>query len=75
MIRDIKHVYSIEEGIISGGFGEALERELQIIGFKYDVTVFGVKDPIVRAMSQNEQIKHCGLDGDTVASVISSSLS
>ena len=70
-----KYVFSLEEGIISGGFGEALERELQILGFESDVTVFGVRNPIVRAMSQKEQLKYCGLDGDTVAASIKSALS
>lgn len=71
----IKYVFSLEEGIISGGFGESLERELQILGFEKDVTVFGVRNPIVRAMSQKEQLKYCGLDGTTVASSIKSALS
>ena len=75
ILSGTEHVYSLEEGIISGGFGEALERELQLNGFEKEVTVFGVKDPIVRAMSQKEQIQYCGLDGDTVASVIKASLS
>ena len=70
-----KYVFSLEEGIISGGFGEALERELQILGFESDVTVFGVRNPIVRAMSQKEQLKYCGLDGVTVASSIKAALS
>ena len=75
LLNGISHVFSLEEGIISGGFGEALERELQIIGFESDVTVFGVKDPIVRAMSQKEQIQYCGLDGDSVAEAVKSALS
>jgi len=75
LIKGIKHVYSIEEGILSGGFGEALERELQMLGFESDVTVFGVKDPVVRAMSQQDQIKYCGLDGDSVAASIRTSIS
>jgi len=70
-----KYVFSLEEGIISGGFGEALERELQILGFESDVTVFGVRNPIVRAMSQKEQLKYCGLDGVSVASSIKAALS
>ena len=75
MLSGIKNVFSLEEGIISGGFGEALERELQINGFESDVTVFGVKNPIVRAMSQKEQIQYCGLDGESVAASVMSALS
>jgi 1-deoxy-D-xylulose-5-phosphate synthase len=74
LLVGIKYVFSLEEGIISGGFGESLERELQILGFEKDVTVFGVRNPIVRAMSQKEQLKYCGLDGITVASSIKSAL-
>ena len=75
LLVGIKYVFSLEEGIISGGFGEALERELQILGFEKDVTVFGVRNPIVRAMTQKDQLKYCGLDGVTVASSIKSALS
>ena len=75
LIVGVKNVFSLEEGIISGGFGEALEREMQILGFESDVTVFGVRNPVVRAMSQEEQIKFCGLDGDTVAASIKAALS
>ena len=75
LVVGVDHVFSLEEGIISGGFGEALEREMQILGFESDVTVFGVRNPLVRAMSQKEQLKYCGLDGDTVASSIKSALS
>ena len=75
LLVGIDHVFSLEEGIISGGFGEALEREMQILGFESDVTVFGVRNPLVRAMSQKEQLKYCCLDGDTVASSIKSALS
>ena len=75
LLVGVKYVFSLEEGIISGGFGEALERELQILGFESDVTVFGVRNPIVRAMSQKDQLKYCGLDGDSVASSIKSALS
>lgn len=75
LLVGIKYVFSLEEGIISGGFGESLERELQILGFEKDVTVFGVRNPIVRAMTQKDQLKYCGLDGATVASSIKSALS
>lgn len=74
MLGDIKYVYSLEEGIISGGFGEALEREMQLLGFQYEVNVFGVKDPIVKAMSQKEQIAYCGLDGKSIAKTIEEAL-
>ena len=75
LLVGVKYVFSLEEGIISGGFGEALERELQILGFESDVTVFGVRNPIVRAMSQKDQLKYCGLDGDSVAASIKAALS
>lgn len=75
LIGDIPNVYSLEEGIISGGFGEALEREMQMRGFKYEVNVFGVKDPIVKAMSQKEQIAYCGIDGAGIAATIKEALS
>ncbi len=72
---DAKRFFSLEEGIISGGFGEALEREFEELGYFGGVTVFGVKDPIVRAMSQKEQIEYCGLDAVSLAASIRKALS
>jgi 1-deoxy-D-xylulose-5-phosphate synthase len=70
MIGDISNIFSIEEGIISGGFGESLERELQNAGHVGEVIPFGVKDPLIKAMSPKEQIAYCGLDGDSVAATV-----
>ena len=70
LIGDTNNIFSIEEGIISGGFGEALERELQYAGHVGEVIPFGVKNPLVRAMSPKEQLAYCGLDSDTVSRVI-----
>lgn len=75
LMGDVKNVFSIEEGIISGGFGESLERELQEAGRPGEVIPFGVKNPIVRAMSPKEQIASCGLDAESVAAAIKNSLS
>jgi 1-deoxy-D-xylulose-5-phosphate synthase len=75
LMGDVKNVFSIEEGIISGGFGESLERELQEAGRSGEVIPFGVKNPVVRAMSPKEQIAFCGLDAESVAAAIKNSLS
>ena len=70
MTGDIANLFSIEEGIISGGFGESLERELQNAGHVGEVIPFGVKDPLIKAMSPKEQIASCGLDADSVSAFI-----
>ena len=75
MTGDIDNLFSIEEGIISGGFGEALERELQYAGHKGEVIPFGVKNPLIKAMSPKEQIASCGLDSVSVAQSIKEFLS
>jgi len=75
LLGGVQKVFSIEEGIISGGFGESLSRELSGAGFKGTVKVLGVKNPIVRAMSPKEQLALCGLDGKSVAASVRSSVS
>ncbi len=74
MIGNDIRVYTIEEGIICGGAGESISRMLHDSCSGVDVTVFGVDDKIIRAASQDEQLRECGLDADSISSRISADL-
>ena len=74
MANGISHVFTLEEGIQSGGFGEAVTRSLGEGKCSCRVYNFAVKDPVVRAASPAEQIKEAGLDAENVASVIAGAL-
>ena len=71
MTNGIRHVFTLEEGIQSGGFGEALARGFGENNCSSHVCNIAVQDPMIRAASPAEQIKEAGLDAESVASKIS----
>ena len=70
MTSGIRHVFTLEEGIQSGGFGEALARGFSENNCSNHVCNIAVLDPMIRAASPSEQIKEAGLDAESVASKI-----
>lgn len=74
MIGNDIRVYTLEEGIICGGAGESIARLLEESNKDVKVSVFGVANSIIRAASQEEQLKECGLDADSIADRIYSDL-
>jgi len=67
MISGISHIFTLEEGIQSGGFGEALARGLGEFDFPGHVCNIAVSDPMIRAASSDQQIREAGLDALSVA--------
>ncbi len=69
-VKNAKCVFVVEEGILSGGFGEALSRALSSAGYTNQVVPIAVEDVMIRAGSVAEQIKEAGLDSDSIATKI-----
>ncbi len=65
-----RFVFTGEEGILSGGFGESLKLELTRAGYTGRVDNFAVEDQMIRAGTVEQQLKCAGLDAESVASRI-----
>lgn len=74
MTNGIRNVFTLEEGIISGGFGEACARGFCENKCSCHVYNIAVSDPMIRAASPAEQIAEAGIDAASVASRITSVL-
>lgn len=74
MTNGIRHIFTLEEGILSGGFGEACVRGFCENNSSCHVYNIAVSDPMIRAASQDEQLKEAGIDADSVAARIGSVL-
>ncbi|MBO4680568.1 MAG: 1-deoxy-D-xylulose-5-phosphate synthase [Clostridiales bacterium] len=74
MTNGIRNVFTLEEGIQSGGFGEAVIRGFGERNCTCRVYTFAVTDPMIRAASPAEQLKEAGLDAESVAEKISKTL-
>lgn len=69
-VGDCANVYTLEEGILSGGIGSSISTELSLSGYNGNVFTLGFKTGIVHCATQDEQIRDSGLDFDSVASFI-----
>lgn len=71
MTDGIMNVFTLEEGILSGGFGEACARGFCENKSSCHVYNIAVADPMIRAASPAEQFKEAGIDAVSVAAKIS----
>ena len=70
VIGDSRFVFTGEEGILAGGFGESLKLELTRGGYNGRVDNFAVENQMIRAGTVDQQLKASGLDAETIASKI-----
>ena len=69
-IGSSRFVFTGEEGILSGGFGESLKLELTRAGYTGRVDNFAVEDQMIRAGTVAQQLVCAELDANTLASKI-----
>lgn len=74
MTNGIRNVFTLEEGILSGGFGEACASGFCENKCSCHVYNIAVANPMIRAASPTEQLKEAGIDAVSVAERISSVL-
>ena len=74
MTNGIRNVFTLEEGILSGGFGEACARGFCENKCSCHVYNIAVANHMIRAASPSEQIREAGIDAVSVAERISSVL-
>ena len=58
-----KPVFTVEDGILSGGFGEAVKAK---IGNETEIISFGVGEQPVKHAPVSEQDKLCGMDAESI---------
>ncbi len=74
LMGDIRNVFTLEEGILSGGSGESIHTEVDKLSSIYSITSFAVEDPVIKAASPDDQLKTAGIDAVSVAEKIKKSL-
>ena len=70
VIGNSRYVFTGEEGILCGGFGESLKLELTRAGYTGRVDNFAIEDQMIRAGTVQQQLERAGLDAQSVASRI-----
>ena len=63
-----KHVFTVEDDMLPGSFGNAAAGRLRTYRHDLDITVLALPERYIPAGSIEQQLKMCGLDADTITS-------
>ncbi len=66
IFKNYKHIITVEDGCIIGGFGSAILEFMASKGFNASVKILGIPDRIVEHGTQPELYKECGYDADAI---------
>ena len=72
IFRQFENIITIEDGVISGGFGSAVIEFMTDNGYHANVKRLGVPDTFIDHGSQLELYKECGFDPDSICRLIRS---
>ena len=64
--KNCKHLISIEENVVSGGAGSAINEFLSTIGFSEKLKIFGIPDKFPIVGSQSDQREAAGLTREEI---------
>jgi 1-deoxy-D-xylulose-5-phosphate synthase len=70
IIRKSVPVISVEDGTVNGGLGSAIADRLSELNADISVTRIGIPDEFVTQGTPAELYKLCGMDAQSIASVI-----
>ena len=75
IFRSFKHILTIEDGVLAGGFGSAVIEFMTDNGYQADVKRLGVPDTFVDHGTQTELYKECGFDTESIYQAVKSMVS
>jgi 1-deoxy-D-xylulose-5-phosphate synthase len=67
-----KHVITVEDGTIVGGFGSAILEFMAENHYNADVTRLGMPDKVIEHGEQSELYTECGFDAKSIAQMAKS---
>ncbi|MDR2886926.1 MAG: 1-deoxy-D-xylulose-5-phosphate synthase [Bacteroidales bacterium] len=66
IFRKFSHIITVEDGILSGGFGSAVLEFMSDNGYNAKITRLGIPDYFVEHGLPEELYKECGLDSEAI---------
>jgi 1-deoxy-D-xylulose-5-phosphate synthase len=66
VFKKFRHIITIEDGILSGGFGSAVIEFMSDNGYQSDVRRLGIPDYFVEHGTQDELYRECGYDAEGI---------
>ena len=66
VFKKFKHIITVEDGILKGGFGSAIIEFMSDNGYNSEVRRLGIPDYFVEHGTQEELQKECGFDAEGI---------
>jgi 1-deoxy-D-xylulose-5-phosphate synthase len=66
VFQNFTHIITIEDGVLSGGFGSAVIEFMSDNGYKSEVRRLGIADYFVEHGTQDELYRECGFDAEGI---------
>ncbi len=70
VFQNFDKIITVEDGILKGGFGSAIAEFMCDNGYKADIRRLGIPDYFVEQGTQEELIRECGFDADSIAAAV-----
>jgi 1-deoxy-D-xylulose-5-phosphate synthase len=68
--KRFKHIITVENGVIAGGLGSAVAEFMAENGYTPRITRIGINDTFVEHGSIPQLYQLCGMDAESIATVI-----
>ena len=66
VFKNFKHVITVEDGVLKGGFGSAVIEFMSDNGYQSEVRRLGIPDYFVEHGTQDELYRECGFDAEGI---------
>lgn len=66
VFKDFKHIITVEDGVLRGGFGSAVIEFMSDNGYNSEVRRLGIPDYFVEQGTQDELQRECGFDAEGI---------
>ena len=66
VFKDFKHIITVEDGVLKGGFGSAVIEFMSDNGYNSEVRRLGIPDYFVEQGTQDELQSECGFDAEGI---------
>lgn len=70
ILASYRHVFTVEEGVRSGGFGEGVLALAEETGYRGRIEIFGVKDAFIEHGTRQENLEEAALTPSALADAI-----
>lgn len=70
ILKQYERIITVEDGVISGGFGSAVTEYATAKEYKGKITRLGVPDRFIPHGSVSELYKECGIDAESIAATL-----